>query len=53
MIDYFNEYMDCFRLIVHAFFNDFTFDEGVAVGWIILSIACFGVVIRFLFGRMN
>lgn len=53
MIEFFNEIMDCFRVIVHAFFNDLMFDEGVAVGWIILSISCFGVVIRFLFGRLK
>lgn len=53
MIQFFNEIMDSFRLFVECYFNDLSFADGVSVGWLILGITVFAIVIRFLFGRMK
>lgn len=53
MIEFFNEIMDCFRIFVASYFNTLAFAEGVAIGWILLTLSCFYIVIRFMIGRMK
>ena len=53
ILDLFNEILDCFRAVVDMYFNDLVFTQGVTVGWIILAITCFSIVISFMLGRMK
>lgn len=53
MIAFFNELMEGLRVVVSTYFNDLEFAEGVTIGWILLTIACFAVVISHLVGRLK
>lgn len=53
MLEFFNIILQCFQKVVHAFFNDLMFDNGIPIGWILLTISIFGIIIRFLFGRIK
>ena len=53
MLDFFNELLNCFKYTVQAFFNDFQFDSGVSIGWILVTISVFGIIIAFFFGRLK
>ena len=53
MIQLFNEIMDSFKLFVECYFNDLEFTDGVSIGWLVLAISVFAVVINYLFRRMK
>lgn len=53
MLTFFNEIMDCYKAVMYALFNDMEFAGNVSIGYILLTIAVFAVIIRFVFGRMN
>lgn len=51
MLDLFNEVMQSFQLVVKMFFQDLTFYGDITIGWILLAIGCFAVIISYLYGR--
>lgn len=53
MLEFFNELMDCFQVFVTMFLDKLIFSNGVTIGWILVAIACFYIVIRFFLGRMK
>lgn len=53
MLDFFNEILQCFQMFVSMFFNDLPFASGVSIGWLLLTMTIFGIVIHYVFGRLR
>lgn len=53
MIEFFNEILNSFKLFVNCYFTDLAFAEGVSIGWLLLAISVFAIVINFLYRRMK
>lgn len=53
MLDFFNEILQCFQKFVSMFFNDLSFVSGVSIGWLLLTMTIFSIVINYVFGRFK
>lgn len=53
MLDFFNEMLQCFQLYVSMFFSDLPFANGVSIGWLLLTMTIFSIVINYVFGRLK
>ena len=53
MQSFFNEIMDGYEIIVNTLFNDLWFIGNISIGYVLLTLAVFGIVIKFLIGRLH